>query len=264
MKDDIIILNKNLSDINPLLCGQEECEAGHTYRAIRDYYLFHYILKGSGEFVKHDKVYSLTADHLFLIRPGELTEYRASTSAPWHYAWIGFQSKRSWNDLLRNDVLYAPNLRHLFEEMLSAKDVEGIREYYICGKIYELFCMLGKEEDARPKGPASYIVQAKSYIKANYMHEISVSHLAEILNLERSYFSTLFKKHTGKSPQQYIVDFRLKKAAELIALHSYTIERAALACGYTDACNFSKMFKRKYRISPARYAKTKFYEDNPY
>lgn len=51
MLNDIMLENLRLWDVNPLICGEEACEPGHTFGpAARDYYLLHYVLSGKGTF----------------------------------------------------------------------------------------------------------------------------------------------------------------------------------------------------------------------
>ena len=55
------------------------------------------------------------------------------------------------------------------------------------------------------------------------------------------------------SPQQYLANFRLSMASEMLAVTAYPIESVALSCGYQDPLVFSKAFKRKYQITPKGY-----------
>lgn len=56
--------------------------------------------------------------------------------------------------------------------------------------------------------------------------------------------------------QEYLSNFRLTRAAELLKLTDYTIESIAISCGYRDPLVFAKAFKKKYGASPMRYRKT--------
>ena len=85
------------------------------------------------------------------------------------------------------------------------------------------------------------------------MNRIGVSDIAEALALERSYFSSLFKKETGISPQRYLMEYRFNRAAELLREHGYSVSRAANAVGYAEVTNFSKMFRRFFGVSATEY-----------
>lgn len=57
---------------------------------------------------------------------------------------------------------------------------------------------------------------AKNFIETQYADDISIQMIADSLNLARSYFSIIFKKCTGKSPQAYLVGYQLEKAAHFM------------------------------------------------
>ena len=251
---DILIANKNLHDINPLVFGSEDCDSNHAYGpAFREYYLLHYVLSGKGMFQANNKTYTVSKGQLFIIRPFETIFYQADAVTPWHYVWVGFESHLDVSILRNNDVLTAPECEHLFHELMDCVHIKQEKEFYICGKIYELLSQLNQTSQPSNTNTYEYILKAKNYIESNYMKPISVISIADSLNLDRSYFSGLFRKHIGKSPQKYLVDFRLTKAAELLVAYHYTPGQAAISTGYADIFIFSKMFKRKFGVSPTAY-----------
>ena len=95
-----------------------------------------------------------------------------------------------------------------------------------------------------------YIREAVDFIKGNYQREISVEDIARQTGLNRSYFGKVFKLATGKSPQQYLIGYRMTKAAELLKLTSMPIGEVASAVGYPNQLHFSRAFKGAYGISP--------------
>lgn len=249
--------NLDLKEINPVNCGEEICAPGHSFGPfVREYYLLHYVVKGKGIFRRDGKVHPLRKGQIFVIRPGETTYYEADEREPWHYIWIGFDSNLDLPGLLE-DVLTVPECEHIFVAMARCGELLYSRELYICGKIYELLALIDERRIREQSGGNRYVLEARQMIQARYHEEISVQALADALSLDRSYFSALFKKHTGKSPQRYLVDFRLEMAAQLMAHHLYSPQEAAQRVGYQDLSNFSKMFKKRFGISPRGYLAAK-------
>ena len=75
-------------------------------------------------------------------------------------------------------------------------------------------------------------MNAQNYVETNYVNSISVAEIARFLGINRRYLYSIFKKHIGKSPQQYIVDLRLEKAAQLILKFNYTPSEAGFNTKY--------------------------------
>lgn len=258
--EDILILNKHWNDINPVSCGQEFCKPGHSFGpATRNHYLIHYIVSGGGTFSSHGLTHHLQAGDIFFIRPYELAYYEADRHTPWHYIWVGFQTGLSEVSILEQNVYHLPDAGSLFHSMLEAKKLAQGRESYLCCKIWELLSLFQQKLGSSAPSPSDYVLQAINFMQCNYMDSIQIAQLAARLNLDRCYFSTLFRNQTGKSPKQYLTDLRLTRAATLMREHGYPPGEAAVATGYPDICCFSKAFKQKYGVCPNAYRKnTKF------
>ena len=78
---------------------------------------------------------------------------------------------------------------------------------------------------------------------------ISLEHLANKYYFNSSYFSTLFKKYTGKHFTNYIMDIRLEKAYRLLLETDKKIYRISKLVGYKDVKYFNKLFKRRYGLT---------------
>lgn len=252
---DILISNNHLKDINPLDCGEHICDKNHGFGpAIREFYLLHYVISGKGTFTCKNGSYQLSKGDIFIIRPYEMNYYVADSTTPWHYCWIGFECTIHFSILADRDILKIPECESIFMDMLKSDRLRKAKELYLCGKIYELLAQINEHTEISNKDTTlKYVAKAKDYIACNYVKNPSVEVISNYLNLNRSYFSTIFKKHEGKSPQQYIVDLRLQKAAELILNYGYSPGEAALNTGYADIFNFSRMFKKKFGVAPSKY-----------
>ena len=254
MQKNIMLENTGLNDVNPRICGYEECESGHSYGpAAREYYLLHYVDSGKGVFQSPRGRFEIGEGQAFVIRPGEVTLYTADRKTPWVYRWIGFSCTLAVRDVLCADVLDVPECAHIFRELIACEHMRDGKEWYLCGKIYELLSHLRERRAPAADRTAQYVRMAQNYIQSNYMQDLHVGQLAALLNLDRSYFSQIFKRETGKAPQQYIVDLRLQTAAELIASQGLRPGEAAQQVGYGDIFNFSRMFRRRFGVAPSRY-----------
>ncbi len=89
----------------------------------------------------------------------------------------------------------------------------------------------------------------EQYDKPNF----TVDFLSNEVGLSRVHLSRKFKALTGVGPAEYIKDFRLKYAVEMLKKGSFKIADIAYAVGYQDVQYFSKTFKTKYGKSPAKY-----------
>ncbi len=254
MEDVLFVVEEGtLHDIVPRQCGREACERGHFFGpAIRDHYLIHYILSGRGTFTSHGQTYPLSAGHLFLIRPGEITTYRADKADPWTYIWVGLDGILS-DSMLADiaDVSYQPQLEYLFREMLLPQADLYAQGYFLCGKIFELLARLGKA--ASLPAPAAYAQRAQNYIQSHYIHPITVGGIAQLLGIDRRYLSEVCKRYLGKSPKQYLTELRMGRAKELLAGGGLTVAEVARNVGYDDVFQFSKLFKRYHGLPPSAF-----------
>lgn len=73
------------------------------------------------------------------------------------------------------------------------------------------------------------------------------------LHVSAAYFSTVFKKETGKSFINYLTDYRMEKALRLLMEEEEKTYIIAEAVGYADPNYFSYAFKKKFGMSPSKY-----------
>lgn len=69
----------------------------------------------------------------------------------------------------------------------------------------------------------------------------------------QSYMARLFKEVTGTTPSKYLIDLRMKRAAELLNNGSFTILQIAQSLGYTNQFYFSQQFKQYYKVCPSKF-----------
>src|SRR5699024_4109511 len=99
----------------------------------------------------------------------------------------------------------------------------------------------------------SYVEEALRYIENNYDGTVNIQVIADHLNIERTYLYRLFKTITGTSPQEYLLDYRVRQACTLLKNTNLPINDIARYVGYEDAMYFSRLFKQKKGQTPTQY-----------
>ncbi|MDF2803726.1 MAG: hypothetical protein K0S61_3629 [Anaerocolumna sp.] len=100
------------------------------------------------------------------------------------------------------------------------------------------------------------------YIHSNMNQNLSVSHLAEMLNMDSKQFHYLFQKKIGTCPKKYLIQFKMDRAKELLKDVNYSITSVASMVGYDDPLHFSRIFKKNTGHSPSAFREN--LEKNPW
>ena len=93
----------------------------------------------------------------------------------------------------------------------------------------------------------------RGYIDEHFHEDLSLTAVADLFFFNRSYFSTIFKSHVGKSFSDYLADIRMERAKALLADPANKVQEVAERVGYHDASYFARAFKRKTGFAPEEY-----------
>ena len=114
--------------------------------------------------------------------------------------------------------------------------------------------MQEKYRAQREASTTSFVSSAVDYVAAHYADtDIGVETVCTELGVSAAYFSTVFKKETGKTFISYLTDYRMERAVELLLTTSDRTYIIAEKVGYADANYFSYVFKKQFGMSPTRY-----------
>lgn len=98
-----------------------------------------------------------------------------------------------------------------------------------------------------------FIEEALEYIKEHYSENINMAMVSNAVSINYTYFSEKFKEHTGKNFNEYMKEFRIQKAKELLAMERYKVYEVAAKTGFTDVKYFIKIFKEITGTTPSKY-----------
>ena len=225
---------------------------------------------------KHGEAYLKKGDILFRT-PGETYEFsKISTNS--YMLTLDFSGETSSFDYHRNapgpiqPISKNPLLENL-DYIIHFSDYGSIASIY--EKLFSLsdhnspaaICLVSellhrlnaqiyhrKFKELKPEESACDIVMA--HIRQNPSDKITLSSLSELVHLDKSYLTRIFKKKFGKSPIDTLIDIRMSKALELVANTDAGVFEMAQLCGYNTPSFFSSEYKKKYGMSPLAHRKT--------
>lgn len=267
-----IFPNENFVDLSLYQYGMEQCPPAYSFGpATRNHYLFHYVLSGTGRLMANDSrgishEYQIRSGEGFMIFPRQINTYIADTKLPWEYVWIEFDGMRA-REIIETAGLspdhpvyhaaYKDLRENMKDEMLYIAEHHDAPPFHLMGHLYLFIDYLSRSSSSQIATSGRvrdfYIKEALNYIEQNFQNDISVENIASFCGLNRTYFGRIFKETVGKSPQQFLLSYRMAKAAELLKLTELTINDVGNAVGYPNQLHFSRAFKNVYGLSPREW-----------
>lgn len=266
-----IFPSENFIDLGLYQYGWEQCDPAHSFGPVaRNHYLFHYVISGTGTLFaenskKSSETYHIKSGQGFMIFPHQICTYTADSNLPWEYTWIEFDGLKA-KEIIEmagfsvNSPVYKPRYKDLAQqmanEMLYIARHSQESPFHLIGHLF-LFLDYLTRSNASPimmkqgnRMRDFYVKEALSFIEQNFQNDISVEDIASFCGLNRSYFGKIFHDTTGKSPQEFLISYRMSKAGELLKLTTLSVADIGNAVGYPNQLHFSRAFKNTYGVSP--------------
>ncbi len=95
--------------------------------------------------------------------------------------------------------------------------------------------------------------QVIRHMMEHYAENLTLRDLSALVRISPSYLGSIFKKVTGRSPIDYLIEIRLGKAKEMLR-DGHPVLEVAAKTGFNDAFYFSKCFKEREGIPPSHFA----------
>lgn len=273
---------KQTEEISMTFCGAEHCTGDKSFGPkVRKEYHLHVVISGKGTLEVNGKTHQIHGNQLFLVKPGEMTYYKADGEDPWYYCWLTFfgtNAKRYMDAAgftdgvnIRDCYVDSQEFLILIQRLLECTELTVACELRRLGISLE-FISLSVESNAKGESairhhhdysPDVYVSHALDFIRLNYA-TIKVNDIAKYIGINRSYLTNIFKKKMGVSPQEYLLQYRLNMGCQLLLTTNLSIQEVAQKIGYENPLTFSKMFKNAYGVSPRNYrmkGRTQPFED---
>lgn len=183
--------------------------------------------------------------------------YRANPEDPYEYFWIHFNGS-GFESFLRlinlsedSPVLFDlenPNIAQRFTELIEIckTQSDGRQNLLILRMLCVAFEIASatREIKKEPVLPANtFVEQAINYITEYYTEKTMLEDLQKVTHINKCYLSALFKKTTGLSPIQYLIQYRISQACRLLATN-VSVSEICYLCGFQEPSNFFIRFKQ--------------------
>jgi AraC-like DNA-binding protein len=235
-----------------------------------DVFCLFYVRKGKGVYTLTGTKYPASAGDIFAVYPDTVVKCRADGKEPWSLYSVSFEGIDA--RLLLNAASFQPKspLRHLEDKAAEGliKIMEGIyalRNQSLFGSILStatlhlLMSLLIKTASWNPADMPSgwtgtvHFQNALNFINEKYSNPIGVDDIASHVCVSRSRLFQIFKQQIFMSPQQYLTEYRVREARNLLEKRSGSVKDIANAVGIEDSQYFSRMFKQFTGKSPTEY-----------
>lgn len=232
----------------------------HVPNGRHDYYLM-LLIRGSLNAMSGEKEFMLSEGDLIIYPPDVAYGYRKDSEERMIYLWAHFTGSEAEKALLARS-LQPGCVCHVRDTELLEADFEAIQRLFITRPAFFLeeaalqmelllthaarLLSASREED-----PLDRIQASLNHLNRHYAEPLRLETLASMEYLSPSRYSALFRRMTGRSPQQYLIELRLKNARELLLSTNLSVAEVARSVGYDDALYFSRLFRRHFGFSPS-------------
>ncbi len=113
--------------------------------------------------------------------------------------------------------------------------------------------ILGETMDMRAVSDDYSVARAQHYMELHYGSNITVAGLARLGSMSESTFNRRFRKETGRTPIEYLIEVRINHAKTMLRRKSLPVTEIALRCGFSSSAHFSSCFQQRTGSTPSEY-----------
>ena len=250
-------------------CGVNTLHSKDDYyvrdKAEEDFYLLmffktNFMYYKNGKMVKGDKF------HYLLNSPQKRVEH-GSCDEPFSNDWIFFRGDDA-EDIIKafkiptDEPFYIDNHSAIFPfiaEISNEKLLKGTcyEEKLDC-LIKNMLIDLGRKFEQKQKSKNHYykeLNEAREFMLSNLDKKITLEEISKRANYSLSRFCILYKRYFKISPIEDLTLARIEKAIELLKYNHISVSKTAEMCGFSSIHYFSRKFKEKTGVSPAKFMK---------
>ena len=239
-----------------------------TARTDKESYILFYTLRGAGLIEQDGTHVTLSTGQALLLNCRTPQSYcTAPGQSCWHHYWVHLDGAgiAAMEPLLFPGKKLTPvqitgvKMQEFFETILAQMERSTVDSMVQTGlALHEMLALCAQSilAEAEATSARQVILHAVETLRKNYQKELSLADLLADAHMSKSYFLRLFRRYMGTTPYNYLVNFRITQAKELLVLTDHSVSEIAQEVGFGDASNFSTRFVKATGQSPLQYRKS--------
>jgi AraC-like DNA-binding protein len=150
-------------------------------------------------------------------------------------------------------MLTAHDSPELVMEALRVRVWDYVLKPVAAPALRERIATLLERTDAPSRRPAPRTAPAVALVAASFHERIDLAAAARRCHLSPSHFSRLFKREHGVTFNRYLVEYRIRRACDLLAAPGRSVKEVGFGVGFNDLAYFSRAFRRCVGVCPTQY-----------
>lgn len=228
--------------------------------------ILQYTLQGRGRLRYESQEYELVVGKAMLVCVPHDHRYwfPSGSDEPWSFVWVdmcGAEVMRQWQEALRyqGPVVSIADDSKVLDSFLQlyqlSSSLRPVSPFTISILGYQLIMNLLEElsESARYSTGRPEVREAIRFCDDHIHERIGVAEMASVAGLSRFHFSRVFENEVGIAPATFLMQKRMDKASYLLRQGQLSVKAIAVECGYPDANNFGRAYKRFFGYPPGTF-----------
>jgi len=229
-------------------------------------YLLQYTMDGMGQFEDENGCITMKPGMAFLVPMPDASRYylEPGTGRYWELFYIHMKGpvvitvceqirKRT------GAVMTLPSgsiaVSSFFEEFEKMRQGKQYRKYEAGEWLYQFLIEWLREVENCNIGESKCVSEAVDWMHHNYATQENLSDMCHIIGVSLSHLTRQFHKEQGITPEQYLMNLRLQQAVNLLVNTGLKVNEVSERCGFSCGNYFSKVFRRKFMMTPTEYRK---------
>lgn len=249
----------------PMQCGIFSYLPGYAItRESFDSFLLMYIQKGELDIVFDNQTIHVKEGHFVLLDCYKRHSY--STTTGWECLWChfdGLMARAYYNNVISRlgNVFTLTDTYPVLRTLTSILKVfyngstvrEALMNKYLTDIMTEFLLYASSDQNQNSRNYTNIAEEAITYINEHFKEDIPIETLASRAHLSQYHFIRTFKKETGFTPHEYIINIRMATAKYLLKSTKLTIKDICFAAGFSCESAFCFAFRKQFNMTPKQY-----------